>query len=69
MPASCAAYPGIIVHGRYDVVTPLKNAFDLKAAWPEAEIRIVPDAGHAMTEPGITSELIAATRRLANRDD
>jgi len=57
--------PGIIVHGRYDVVTPVKNAFDLKDAWPEAELRVVPDSGHAMTEPGIVHELIAATRLFA----
>ena len=56
--------PCVIVHGRYDVVTPLKSAFDLKAAWPEADLRIVADAGHAMTEPGIIHELIAATRRF-----
>jgi proline iminopeptidase len=55
--------PCTIVHGRYDVVTPLKSAWDLKAAWPEANLRIVPDAGHAMTEPGIVHELVAATRR------
>ncbi len=57
--------PCTMVHGRYDVVTPLKSAFDLKAAWPEAELHIVPDAGHAMTEPGVVHELIAATRRYA----
>jgi proline iminopeptidase len=55
--------PGTIVHGRYDVVTPLKSAFDLKKVWPEADLRVVPDAGHAMTEPGIIHELVAATRR------
>jgi len=54
--------PGVIVHGRYDVVTPIKNAFDLAQAWPEANLRVVPDSGHAMTEPGIINELIAATR-------
>ena len=57
--------PCTIVHGRYDVVTPLKSAFDLKAQWPEAELRIVPDAGHAMTETGIIHEIVAATRRYA----
>ena len=56
--------PCVIVHGRYDVVTPMRSAWDLKAAWPEADLRIVPDAGHAMTEPGIIHELVAATRRL-----
>jgi proline iminopeptidase len=55
--------PGTMIHGRYDVVTPVKNAWDLKAAWPRAELRIVADAGHAMSEPGITHELVSATRR------
>ncbi len=67
-PARCrrlADIPGIIVHGRYDVVTPVKNAWDLKAAWPSAELRIVADAGHAMSEPGIVHELISATRKFA----
>jgi proline iminopeptidase len=47
------------------VVTPIRSAFDLKAAWPRAELRIVPDAGHAMTEPGTIHELVAATRRFS----
>ena len=54
--------PGVIVHGRYDVVTPLKSAWELARAWPEAELKIVPDSGHAMTEPGIIHELVSATR-------
>jgi proline iminopeptidase len=58
--------PCTIVHGRYDVVTPVKNAWDLGRAWPEADLRIVGDAGHAMTEPGIVHELVSATRRHAN---
>jgi proline iminopeptidase len=57
--------PGTIVHGRYDVVTPLKNAWDLAKAWPRAELRIVPDAGHAMTEPGIAHEVVTATDKFA----
>lgn len=57
--------PGVIVHDRYDVVTPLKNAWDLKKAWPRADLRIVPDSGHAMTEPGIIHELVSATRRFS----
>ena len=55
--------PGTIVHGRYDVVTPVKNAWDLKRVWPTAELRIVADAGHAMNEAGIAHELVSATRR------
>lgn len=53
--------PGVIVHGRYDVVTPLKNAWDLKKAWPEAELHIIQDAGHTATEPGIVDALIRAS--------
>jgi proline iminopeptidase len=60
-----ADIPGIIVHGRYDVVTPLKNAWDLEKAWPRGELRIASASGHAMTEPGIIHELISATRRFA----
>lgn len=55
--------PGTIVHGRYDVVTPVKNAWDLKRVWPTADLRIVADAGHAMNEIGIAHELVSATRR------
>lgn len=55
--------PSVIVHGRYDVVCPVKNAFDLKAVWPEADLRIVADAGHAFSEPGILRELMAAVER------
>ena len=61
-----ADIPGVIVHGRYDVVTPVRNAFDLHHAWPKAEFRVVPDAGHAMTEPGNVHEIVSATRRYAN---
>jgi proline iminopeptidase len=57
--------PGTIVQGRYDVVCPMKSAWDLHRAWPEADLRIVPDAGHSAFEPGILSELVAATDRYA----
>lgn len=56
--------PGIIVHGRYDVVTPVQSAWALHAAWPGSQLRIVPDAGHAMTEPGVVHELVTATMQL-----
>lgn len=60
-----AGIPGVIVQGRYDVVCPAKTAWDLHRAWPESELVIVPDAGHSMTEPGITAALRAATDRFA----
>lgn len=59
------AIPGVIVQGRYDVCTPPITAWDLHRAWPEAELRIIPDAGHAYDEPGILDALIEATDRFA----
>ena len=56
--------PAVLVHGRYDVVCPITTAWDLHKAWPEASLRIVPDAGHAYNEPGILHELINATDRF-----
>jgi proline iminopeptidase len=56
--------PAVIVQGRYDVVCPIKSAWELHKAWPEADFRIVPDAGHSVTEPGIIHELVSATDRL-----
>ena len=56
--------PGVIVHGRYDVICPPQNAWDLHRAWPEAELRLVPDAGHAASEGGIVHELVSATDRF-----
>lgn len=56
--------PCEIVHGRYDVVCPVDNAWDLHRAWPEALLHIIPDAGHSAKEPGILSKLVEATERF-----
>jgi proline iminopeptidase len=58
--------PGVIIHGRYDVVCPVKNAWDLKSAWPEAQLHIIPDAGHSAFEEGIQSALVDATEAFKN---
>ena len=57
--------PGVIVQGRYDIVTPMKTAWELAKQWPGARLEVVPDAGHAASEPGIVSALVAATDRFA----
>ncbi|MDN5873646.1 MAG: prolyl aminopeptidase, partial [Sinobacteraceae bacterium] len=57
--------PATIVQGRYDVICPMRSAWDLHCAWPEADLQISPDAGHAASEPGNTQRLIAATNRYA----
>jgi len=57
--------PTVIVQGRYDVVCPMTSAWDLHKALPDAELVVVPDAGHSMMEPGICSALIEASDRFA----
>ena len=58
------AFPAVIVQGRYDVVCPMQTAWALHRAWPEADLRVVPDAGHSAFEAGNTHELISATDRF-----
>mmetsp|Transcript_2711 Transcript_2711/g.4887 ORF Transcript_2711/g.4887 Transcript_2711/m.4887 type:complete len:215 (-) Transcript_2711:782-1426(-) len=53
--------PTYIIHGRYDLICPASTAWELHRAFPEAHLRIVPNAGHSSFEPGITHELILAT--------
>ncbi|MDT7781119.1 MAG: proline iminopeptidase [Acidobacteriota bacterium] len=53
--------PSVIVQGRYDVVCPIRSAWELHRAWPEADFRVIPDAGHSATEPGIIDALVDAT--------
>ena len=55
--------PATIVQGRYDVVCPMETAWALHRAWPEADFRLVQDAGHSATEPGILHHLVEATDR------
>jgi proline iminopeptidase len=57
--------PAVIVQGRYDMVCPIRSAWDLHRAWPEAKLIVVPDAGHAMGEPGIRRALVRETARFA----
>jgi len=60
-----AGIPGVIVQGRYDIVCPAESAWDLHQAWPTAELKIIPDAGHSAAEPGIRGALIEAADRFA----
>ena len=55
--------PTVIVHGRYDVVCPVENAWELHKAFPESALHIVADAGHSLSETGITQKLIEYTDR------
>lgn len=59
--------PGVLVQGRYDVVTPARTAWALAKAWPRARLRMVGDAGHAAGEPGVVDALVRATDAFADR--
>jgi proline iminopeptidase len=56
--------PAFAVHGRYDIVCPVKSLLDLARAWPELDYEIAPQSGHSSHEPEITRELVAATNRI-----
>ncbi len=56
--------PAEIVQGRYDMICPAKTSFDLSAAWPNARLSVVPDAGHSALEPGVRRALVAAVERF-----
>jgi proline iminopeptidase len=56
--------PTEIVHGRYDVVCPIENAWELHRAFPESRLHIVPDAGHSMNEIPIAQKLVEITERF-----
>jgi proline iminopeptidase len=60
-----ADIPGVIVHGRYDVVCPIQNAFDLHKAWPKAELLVSATAGHSAFEAENAAALVEGTDRFA----
>ena len=62
-----AGIPGIIVQGRHDICTPPVSAWELKKAWPEADLWIVHDAGHSAGETWIVDGLVKATDELAGQ--
>jgi proline iminopeptidase len=62
-----AGIPGVIVHGRYDMVCPVESAFDLARVWPDARLDVIPAAGHSASEPGIVHALVSATNAFARQ--
>ena len=60
-----AHIPGYIVQGRYDMICPPQSAWDLSKAWPQCDLRLIRQAGHAMSEPGISAELVKIMDQIA----
>ena len=56
--------PGFIVHGRYDVICPIDQAFALHDRWPNAQLKVIADAGHAVSEEGIAKALVESTNSM-----
>ena len=59
-----AHIPGTIVQGRYDMICPPDAAYRVAGLWPKADLRMIPLAGHALSEPGISAELVKVMDRL-----
>jgi proline iminopeptidase len=62
-----AGIPGVLVHGRLDVSSPLDIAWELARAWPDAELVVLDEAGHSARDPGMAEAVVAATDRFARR--
>ena len=61
--------PVVIVQGRYDVVCPMTSAWDLHRAFPEADLQIIADAGHSVSEKGVSSALIEAMDKIRDGEN
>jgi proline iminopeptidase len=59
--------PGVIIQGRYDLICPMESAWELQQAWPSSDLKIIDNAGHAASEPGITKALVQATDYFAEQ--
>ncbi|MGJ8546096.1 MAG: prolyl aminopeptidase [Sulfitobacter sp.] len=62
-----AHIPGVIVQGRYDMICPPSSAYALSKQWPKGALRMVRHAGHALSEPGISAELVRATDEIVQQ--
>ncbi|SDX88046.1 prolyl aminopeptidase [Citreimonas salinaria] len=61
-----AGTPGTIVQGRYDMICPPHSAWELARLWPDSDLRMIRNAGHALSEPGISAELVRVMDQIAD---
>ncbi|MFD2231959.1 prolyl aminopeptidase [Alkalimarinus sediminis] len=64
---SLSGIPGVLVHGRYDLIAPLNGALALQHHWSGAEIHIIRDAGHSIAEPAIVDAILNSINQLVDR--
>ncbi len=63
-----AGIPGVIVQGRYDMICPPRCAWELAQAWSDCDLRMIRNAGHALSEPGISAELVRVMDKIADEE-
>lgn len=64
-----AHIPGVIVQGRFDMICPPESAYALAQKWPSAKLKMIPRAGHALSEPRISAELVNAMDQFASQKE
>ncbi|UZE95770.1 prolyl aminopeptidase [Alkalimarinus alittae] len=64
---SLAGIPGVLVHGRYDLISPLSSALNLQRLWNGSEIHIIRDAGHSIVEPAIVDAILNSINQLIDK--
>jgi len=56
--------PCTIVHGQYDIVCPINQAYDLNQVYPKSRLIVAADAGHSLLEPTISKEILSIFNEL-----
>ena len=63
-----ADIPGTVVQGRYDMICPPDSAYAIVQRWPRSTLKMVRNAGHALSEPGISAELVRTMDRIGQSE-
>jgi proline iminopeptidase len=58
-----AGVPGVLIHGRLDLGSPLRSPWDLARVWSGSELIVLDDSGH--TSDALADHVVAATDRFA----
>jgi proline iminopeptidase len=60
-----AGIPGVLIHGRLDISSPVEVAWKMAQAWPDADLHIVEAAGHGV---GLSNLVLQAVDRFAGQN-
>jgi proline iminopeptidase len=62
-----AGIPGVLIVGRLDFSSPVETAWLMAQAWPDAELKIVEDAGHGAGSTNVSDLVEQAIAGYADR--